>query len=87
MSEGKIHAQAQVSREAKLGAGVQVGAFALVGAGVELGDECVLLEHAVVRGPAKFGPRNAAGAYERLLLVRTSSKTRLPRIEAPTVMG
>jgi UDP-N-acetylglucosamine acyltransferase len=58
MSEGKIHAQAQVSREAKLGAGVQVGAFACVGAGVELGDECVLQEHAVVRGPSKFGPRN-----------------------------
>jgi len=58
MGEGQIHAQANVSPEAKLGKGVQIGAFAVVGAGVELGEGCVLQEHAVVRGPAKFGARN-----------------------------
>jgi len=58
MSQVQIHAQAVVSPEAKLGEGVQVGAFAGVGASVELGDGCVLHEHAIVRGPAKFGARN-----------------------------
>lgn len=58
-----IHPQAVVSPEAKLGAGVRVGAFAVVGAGVELGDACELQEHAVVRGPAKFGARNVFHAF------------------------
>jgi UDP-N-acetylglucosamine acyltransferase len=47
-----------VSPEAKLGADVRIGAYAVVGAGVELGDDCELHEHAVVRGPAKFGRGN-----------------------------
>ncbi len=58
MGERQINAQGNVSPEAKLGEGVQVGAFAVVGAGVELGEGCVLQEHAVVRGPSKFGARN-----------------------------
>jgi UDP-N-acetylglucosamine acyltransferase len=53
-----IHPQAIVSPEAKLGAGVRVEAFAVVGEAVELGDHCVLHEHAVVRGPSKFGANN-----------------------------
>ena len=59
----QIHAQAMVSPAAKLGAGVQVGAFAVVGAGVELGDRCVLHPHAVVQGPAKFGPGNTFHSF------------------------
>ena len=53
-----IHPQAIVSPEAKLGADVHIGAYAVVGEGVELGDGCVLHEHAVVRGPSKFGAGN-----------------------------
>jgi UDP-N-acetylglucosamine acyltransferase len=53
-----IHPQAMVSPEAKLGEDVRIGAYAVVGAGVELGDGCELHEHAVVRGPAKFGRGN-----------------------------
>ena len=53
-----IHPQAIVSPEAKLGAEVRIGAYAVIGEGVELGDGCVLHEHAVVRGPAKFGAGN-----------------------------
>lgn len=53
-----IHPQAIVSPKAKLGADVRIGAYAVVGEGVELGDGCVLHDHAVVRGPAKFGPGN-----------------------------
>ena len=53
-----IHPQAIVSPEAKLGADLRIGAYAVVGEGVELGDGCVLHEHAVVRGPSKFGAGN-----------------------------
>jgi len=58
-----IHPQAIVSPEAKLGAEVRVGAFAIVAAGVELGDGCELHEHAVVRGPAKFGSGNVFHSF------------------------
>jgi len=58
-----IHPQALVSPEAKLGEGVRIGAFAVVGESVELGDECVLHEHAVLRGPAKFGARNVFHSF------------------------
>ena len=58
-----IHPQAIVSPEAKLGAEVRVGAFAIVAAGVELGDGCELHEHAVVRGPAKFGNANVFHSF------------------------
>lgn len=54
----KIHRDAVVSPEAELGSSVEVGAFSVVGSGVELGDGCVLHAHAVVQGPARFGPRN-----------------------------
>lgn len=53
-----IHPQAMVSPEAKLGANVCIAAYAVVSAGVELGDGCEVLEHAVVRGPSKFGVGN-----------------------------
>jgi len=63
MSEAKVHAQAIVSPEAKIGAAVEVGAFAVVGAGVELGEGCVLHEHAVVNGPARFGEKNVFHSF------------------------
>lgn len=53
-----IHPQAMVSPEAKLGANVRIAAYAVIGAGVELGDGCEVQEHAVVRGPSKFGAGN-----------------------------
>ena len=53
-----IHPQAIVSPQAKLGADVRIGAYAVVGADVELGDGCDVHEHAVVRGPSKFGSSN-----------------------------
>jgi UDP-N-acetylglucosamine acyltransferase len=54
----QIHPQAMVSPEAKLGANVRIAAYAVIGAGVELGDGCEVQEHAVVRGPSKFGAGN-----------------------------
>lgn len=58
MTTLEIHAQAVVAADAKLAAGVKVGAYAVVGEGVELGDGCVLHEHAMVSGPAKYGRNN-----------------------------
>jgi UDP-N-acetylglucosamine acyltransferase len=47
-----------VSPSARLGQNVRVGAFAVVGDEVELGDGCIVENHAVVRGPSKFGREN-----------------------------
>jgi len=56
MSE--IDSRAAVSLRARLGAGVRVDAFAVIGDDVELGDECVVMPHAVLHGPARFGKKN-----------------------------
>jgi len=56
MSE--IDPRALVSCSAKLGLNVRVGAFAVIGDEVELGDGCIVDNHAVVRGPSKFGRNN-----------------------------
>lgn len=58
MTTLEIHAQAVVAADAKLAAGVKVGAYAVVGDGVDLGEGCVLHEHAMVSGPAKYGRNN-----------------------------
>lgn len=58
MSNPLIHPQASIAPGAKLGAGTSVGAFAVVGANVELGEDCVVMHHAVVQGPSKFGKKN-----------------------------
>jgi UDP-N-acetylglucosamine acyltransferase len=56
MSE--IDPRAIVSPSARLGQNVRVGAFAVVGDEVELGDGCIVENHAVVRGPSRFGRDN-----------------------------
>jgi UDP-N-acetylglucosamine acyltransferase len=53
-----IDPRAIVSCSAKLGQNVRVGAYAVVGDEVELGDGCIVDNHAVVRGPSKFGREN-----------------------------
>jgi UDP-N-acetylglucosamine acyltransferase len=54
----KMDPRAVVSRSAKLSEGVTVGAYAVIGDEVELGPGCRVMDHAVVRGPAKFGRDN-----------------------------
>jgi UDP-N-acetylglucosamine acyltransferase len=61
MSE--MDARASVSPRARLGRDVRIAAFAVVGDEVELGAGCVLHEHAVVRGPARFGARNTFHSF------------------------
>ena len=53
-----IDPRAIVSPSARLGQNVRVGAFAVVGDEVELGEGCIVENHAVVRGPSKFGRDN-----------------------------
>lgn len=54
----QIDPRALVSPTAKLGDNVRVGAFAVIGDEVELGDDCIVDDHAVIRGPSKFGRKN-----------------------------
>jgi UDP-N-acetylglucosamine acyltransferase len=53
-----IHTTAVVDRNAEIGAGVRIGAFAVIGAGVVLGDDCEVLENAIIRGPSTIGKGN-----------------------------
>jgi UDP-N-acetylglucosamine acyltransferase len=59
----EIDPRAIISTSAHIGNGVRIGAFAVVGDGVDLGDECVLEPHAVVRGPARIGPKNIFDSF------------------------
>jgi UDP-N-acetylglucosamine acyltransferase len=64
MSE--IDPRSVISPSAKLGKCVRISAFAIVGDEVELGDGCILEPHAVVRGPAKLGPKNHVYSFSVL---------------------
>jgi len=54
----EIDSRAIISPTARLGQNVRVGAFAIIGDEVELGDGCIVENHAVVRGPSRFGRNN-----------------------------
>lgn len=51
-------ARAQISPRARIAEGVRIGAWAVIGDEVELGAGCDVQDHAVVRGPSKFGRDN-----------------------------
>jgi UDP-N-acetylglucosamine acyltransferase len=61
MSE--IDSRAIISPSARIGQNIRVGAFAVVGDDVEVGDDCLIEAHAVLRGPARFGRRNAFDSF------------------------
>jgi UDP-N-acetylglucosamine acyltransferase len=54
-----IHPTALVDPGAKVPASCQVGPYCVIGAGVELGENCRLISHVAVDGPAKIGPDNS----------------------------
>ena len=52
-----IHPTAIVDPSAKIPASCTVGPYCVVGADVELGENCQLISHVVLGGPAKMGRR------------------------------
>lgn len=53
-----IHPTAFVDPAAKVPASCSIGPYCIVGAGVELGENCELISHVVISGPAKIGDNN-----------------------------
>jgi UDP-N-acetylglucosamine acyltransferase len=53
-----IHPTAIVDPSAKIPASCNVGPYCIVGADVELGENCRLVSHVVLGGPAKYGSDN-----------------------------
>jgi UDP-N-acetylglucosamine acyltransferase len=61
-----IHPTAVVDPTAVLGSGVRIGPYSVIGAGVRLGDDCELVSHAVLLGPATLGARNVIHPFATL---------------------
>lgn len=53
-----IHSTAVIDSTAKIPASCSVGPYCVVGAGVELGENCELISHVAIDGPAKIGSHN-----------------------------
>jgi UDP-N-acetylglucosamine acyltransferase len=53
-----IHSTAIVDSAARVPASCSVGAYCVIGAGVELGEQCELMAHVVIDGPARIGREN-----------------------------
>jgi UDP-N-acetylglucosamine acyltransferase len=49
---------ATVDTQAKVPASSSIGPYCVIGAEVELGEDCELISHVVIDGPAKIGSRN-----------------------------
>lgn len=55
MSENKIHALSDISKDAKLGSNIQIGPFCQVGPHVEIGNNVKLHSHVVLCGQTTIG--------------------------------
>src|SRR5437764_10474479 len=53
-----IHSTAIIDPDAKVPPSCTVGPYCMIGAGVELGENCELVSHVVIQGPAKIGSHN-----------------------------
>ncbi|MGB9120125.1 MAG: acyl-ACP--UDP-N-acetylglucosamine O-acyltransferase [Candidatus Angelobacter sp.] len=53
-----IHPTALIDPQAQLHSTCAVGPYCVVGPGVELGEECELMSHVAIYGPAKIGAHN-----------------------------
>ena len=58
-----IHPTAIVDPTAKVPGSCTIGAYCVVGANVELGENCQLLSHVVLGGPAKIGCENQIHSF------------------------
>ena len=54
-----IHPTAIIDPRAKVAASCKVGPYCVIGAEVELGEDCRLVSHVAIEGPAKIGADNA----------------------------
>ncbi|MBZ5565517.1 MAG: acyl-ACP--UDP-N-acetylglucosamine O-acyltransferase [Acidobacteriia bacterium] len=54
----KAHPTAIIHPRAQIACSVTVGAYTVIGENVELGEDCEVMSHVVIGGPAKFGKRN-----------------------------
>lgn len=52
-----IHPTAIIDRAATVHPRAKVGAYSCIGANVEIGADCEILQHVVIEGPTKIGPR------------------------------
>jgi UDP-N-acetylglucosamine acyltransferase len=53
-----IHPTAFIDPAARVPASCSIGPYCIIGADVELGENCELLSHVVIHGPAKIGANN-----------------------------
>ena len=53
-----IHPTAVIDPKAKVHSTCSIGPYCVLGAGVEIGEECELISHVVMHGPARIGPHN-----------------------------
>ncbi len=58
MADGYVHPTAVVDASAKVPRSCRIGPYCVVGAQVEMGEECELISHVSLRGPARIGHHN-----------------------------
>ena len=63
-----IHPTAIVDASARIPASCKVGPYCIVGAGVEMGEDCELVSHVVLHGPAKLGNDNKIYPFAALAI-------------------
>ncbi len=59
----KVHPTAIIHPQARVAASVTVGPYSVIGEGVELGDDCEVMSHVLIEGPATLGKRNRIFPY------------------------
>jgi len=59
----KAHPTAIIHARAQIACSVSVGPYTVIGEGVELGDDCEVMSHVVLGGPARIGKENRFFPY------------------------
>jgi len=54
----KIHPTAVIDPQARVHASSEIGPYCTIGPDVELGEDCSLISHVVIQGPARIGSHN-----------------------------
>ncbi len=62
----KVHPTSIIHPRAQVAGSVTVGPYTVIGEGVELGEDCEVMSHVVLGGPAKLGERNRIFPYASL---------------------